>query len=263
MNNATNISLYSSSQGLQARLHELAQLLSLSISEHMSDDYDYFLVLEPHPEPPGYCCYLQQTGAKAPGPVMVDFTRGQAAHRRQFGGGRKQPLARAVGMRPGHNPSILDVTGGLGRDAFVLASLGCHVTLLERQPVIMELLNNGITRARYHTDTAEIVSRMTLIHADAHDYLQSISKETTPDVIYLDPMYPPRDKTALVKKEMRYFHDIAGRDDDATQLLINALSTGARRIVVKRPARAQPLSDNQPDTVVSSKNTHYDIYLHH
>lgn len=263
MKNATNIELYSSNQGLQSQLHDLSQQLSLSISEHMSDDADYYLILEPYPQPPGYYCYLQQTGPRASGPVMVDFTRGQAAHRRQFGGGRKQPLARAVGLRPGHNPSILDVTAGLGRDAFVLASLGCHVTLLERQPVIMELLNNGIARARQHADTAAIAARMTLIHADAHEYLQSISKQTTPDVIYLDPMYPPREKTALVKKEMRYFHDIAGRDDDAAQLLIHALSTGARRIVVKRPARAQALSDKQPDTVVSSKNTRYDIYLHH
>ncbi len=263
MKNAANIALYSSSNALHEQLQYLAKQLSLPISDQLSHDVDYYLILEPHPDPPGYCCYLQKTGDKAPGPVMVDFTSGQAAHRRQFGGGRKQPLARAVGMRPGHNPSILDITGGLGRDAFVLASLGCQVTLLERQPVIMELLDNGINRARHHADTAAIAARMSLIHADAHDYLQSITKQNPVDVIYLDPMYPPRDKSALVKKEMRYFHDIAGGDEDADQLLLRALSTGVRRIVVKRPAKASPLCDKEPDTVVSSKNTRYDIYLQH
>jgi len=263
MNEAVTVALTSSSPTLTEPLNLLSAQLSLPVHKQGHDEADYYLLLETHPTPPGYRCLLQKTGSKAPGPVMVDFTAGQAAHRRQFGGGRKQTLARAVGIRSGFNPVILDVTGGLGKDAFVLASLGCTITILERKAVIYALLKNGIERAQYHDNTKAIANRLELIHTDAVEYLSRLQSDQQPDVIYLDPMYPSRDKSALVKKEMQYFHDIAGRDDDAGELLLQALSSGVRRVVVKRPAKAKTLTDKIPDTVVSSKNTRYDIYLNH
>ena len=84
---------------------------------------------------------LRQAGPHAPGPVRVDFLTGALAHRLRYGGGRGQPLARAVGMKAGVSPSIWDATAGLGRDALVLASLGSRVTLCERAPVLAALLD--------------------------------------------------------------------------------------------------------------------------
>ena len=86
---------------------------------------------------------LQQLGPDAPGPVRVDFVEGGAAHRRLFGGGTGQMIAKAVGIQQGVRPRVLDATAGLGKDAFVLASLGCEMSLIERQPLIGALLEDG------------------------------------------------------------------------------------------------------------------------
>ena len=101
-------------------------------------------------------------------PLTIDFTTGAVAHRRQFGGGRGQALPRAIGMRGGNTPHVVDATAGLGRDAFLLASLGAKVTLIERSAQMHALLADALLRAA-DSDVAEIISRMTLLHGDAKD----------------------------------------------------------------------------------------------
>ena len=96
------------------------------------------------------------------GPVFIDFVSGKNQHRRQFGGGRGQPLAKAVGLKNGANPIIIDATAGFGRDAFVFASLGCQVTMLEQQPLVAALLSDAMQRAETDAETAQIISRMPL-----------------------------------------------------------------------------------------------------
>jgi 16S rRNA (guanine1516-N2)-methyltransferase len=201
------------------------------------------------------------------GPIFVDFVGGKAGHRRRFGGGRGQPLARAIGLKAGINPVVFDVTAGLGKDAFVLSCLGAQVMLIERSTILAALLKDGMERALSNPDVKDIVSgRMSLLNVDAIDWLSHIDKDQRPDVIYMDPMYPHRNKSALVKKEMRYLREIVGDDVDAGQLLQVALTCAKRRVVVKRPRNA-PILDNPslnhrtPDTTVESKNTRYDIYF--
>ena len=99
----------------------------------------------------------------APGPVRVDFVEGAVAHRRLFGGGAGQMIAKAVGLLPGIRPTVVDATAGLGRDAFVLAQLGCSVTLIERNPLVAALLEDGLQRAAADADVATIVGRMRLV----------------------------------------------------------------------------------------------------
>lgn len=205
---------------------------------------------------------LRQTGVRAPGPVFVDFAGGALQHRRLFGGGRDQPLGRAVGLRSGTRPTVLDATAGLGRDAFVLACLGCRVTLLERSAVIAALLRDGLLRALHAPETAEIVSqRMHLVHADAIGHMQSLDEQQRPDVVYLDPMYPHRDKSALVKKEMRMLQQLLGPDQDSARLLEAALGCARRRVVVKRPRSAPALAGPEPAMAIHGKNTRYDVYV--
>jgi len=91
---------------------------------------------------------LRDMSAKVGGPVYADFIGGALDYRRRYGGGRKQALAKAIGLKHGATPTIIDATAGLGRDAFILATLGCHVQMLERSPVIAALLNDGLQRAR-------------------------------------------------------------------------------------------------------------------
>ena len=114
---------------------------------------------------------LQQLGPDAPGPVRVDFVEGGAAHRRLYGGGSGQMIAKAVGIAQGVRPRVLDATAGLGKDAFVLASLGCEMSLIERQPLIGALLEDGLARAAEDFEVAPIVARMKLLKGNSIDVM--------------------------------------------------------------------------------------------
>ena len=200
-----------------------------------------------------------ELGALAAGPVRVDFVEGAVAHRRLFGGGSGQMIAKAVGIQAGVRPRVLDATAGLGRDAFVLAELGCSVTLIERQALIAALLEDGLLRAQADPEVAPIVARMCLLCGNAIDLMTAWASEP-PQVIYLDPMFPHRDKSALVKKEMRLFRPLAGNDDDAPALLAAALKLATHRVVVKRPRKAPAIAGEKPGYVLEGKSSRFDIY---
>ena len=202
---------------------------------------------------------LVELGPQAPGPVRVDFVGGAVAHRRLFGGGGGQMIAKAVGIQAGVRPSVLDATAGLGRDAFVLAELGCTVTLIERQPVIAALLEDGLLRAKAVPEVSGIVGQMYLRCGNAIDLMNDWHAEP-PQVIYLDPMFPHRDKSALVKKEMRLFRPLVGDDDDAPALLQAALALATHRVVVKRSRKAPAIAGEPPGYVLEGKASRFDIY---
>lgn len=200
-----------------------------------------------------------ELGEQAPGAIRVDFLSGAVAHRRQFGGGSGQMIAKAVGVQSGVRPSVLDATAGLGRDAFVLAQLGCAMTLIERQPIIATLLGDGLARALADPGCADIVARMRLVCGDAIALMKDWMGDP-PQVVYLDPMFPHRDKSALVKKEMRLFRPLAGDDDDAPALLEAALALASHRVVVKRPRKAAAIAGMPPGYVLEGKSSRFDVY---
>ncbi len=242
-----------------AQARTLAEELGLPLcdSDARCLGYDYLLG---HPPAANGALALQDTRGEAATPLWIDFVGGRMGHRRRFGGGRGQPLARAMGFKGGETPRIVDATAGLGRDAFVLANLGAEVTLLERSPVLAALLADGLARAAAEPELAPVVQRMRLIHTAAADWLRACPAEARPTVVYLDPMYPHRQKSALVKKEMRALRALVGDDADAPQLLAAALDCASRRVVVKRPKGAAPLAGPVPAAAVASKNTRYDLY---
>ena len=194
------------------------------------------------------------------GAVYVDFVEGAVAHRRKFGGGRGQSIAKAVGLKSGLNPLVVDATAGLGRDAFVLASLGCQVVMLERSPIVAALLADGLTRAYQDPEIGGWMrERMSLRHGSALSQLQQL--EFRPDVVYLDPMFPHKKKSALVKKEMRVFQSLVGPDLDADALLPAALAVASKRVVVKRPDYAGWLNERKPSSCIETKNNRFDLYI--
>jgi 16S rRNA (guanine1516-N2)-methyltransferase len=198
--------------------------------------------------------------------ISIDFTKGTLAHRQQFGGGRGQAIAKAAGLKSGVTPTVLDATAGLAGDAYVLATLGCPVTLIERSPIVFSLIENAIERASLNESFHTILEQgFTAINADARDYIseqldKDIEKREAPDVIYIDPMYPDRKKSALVKKEMQILQRLHSDEDNAAELLEKSLQYARKRVVVKRPINAETLSDRKPNTCVKSKKTRYDIY---
>lgn len=200
-----------------------------------------------------------ELGPQAPGPIRVDFVGGAMSHRRLYGGGSGQMIAKAVGIQPGVRPDVLDATAGLGRDAFVLAELGCRLQLIERQTIIAALLEDGLARAAADPEIGAIVARM---HFQAGDAIARMGDWAAdrPQVIYLDPMFPHRDKSALVKKEMRLFRPLAGNDEDAPALLAAALALASHRVVVKRPRKAPAIAGLRVGYTLEGKSSRYDIY---
>lgn len=207
--------------------------------------------------------------------IHIDFLSGDLAHRKQFGGGRGQSIAKAIGLKQGTPPpTVLDATAGLAKDAYVLACLGCPITLLERSPFIVELIHDAIERAKEDEHFKSILDTGFIIIQDSSiDYLNNLSEQadTTPDniypdviypdVIYLDPMYPDRKKSASVKKNMQILQTLLGKDEDTQELLNAALKVAKKRVVVKRPKGSDNLSAIKPTYQVNSKKTRYDIYI--
>ncbi len=192
-------------------------------------------------------------------PLIVDFVGGAVGHRFRAGEGRKQDLPKAVGFLSGVTPEVVDATAGLGRDGFFLASLGARVTLIERSKEMHALLAEGLARAAAEGGRhAETVSRMTLLHGDSRLLLP----ELKPQVVLIDPMHPPRDKTALVKKEMRLIRDIVGPDTDSAELMQVALDAARYRVVLKWPLRGEPIPGlRAPSHQVLGKSTRFDVFV--
>lgn len=194
--------------------------------------------------------------------IHIDFIAGSLAHRREYGGGKNQPLARAVGMKPGIKPRILDATAGLAKDAFVLATLGCPILMIERSPFVAALIRDAIQRATSDESFAPLLqSGFELVNANAIEYLPTLAEDQKPDVIYLDPMYPEKQKSALVKKNMQILQKLLGQDEDTEALLNIARHCAKKRVVVKRPKGAEFIGNIKPAFDVASKNTRYDVYL--
>lgn len=250
-----NVAVASLHPGLVAKARQLAEVFRLPLAEGEDEGFRYRLMVTDQR------LELHQTGKRAPGPIFVDFLAGAAQYRRKHGGGRDQAVAKAVGLRGKNLPTVLDATAGLGGDSFVLACLGCQVQMFERSPVIFALLEDGIKRAMADKEIGPLIRRrLKLTLGDSHKFLHTLQKNA-PEVIYLDPMYPHREKNALVKKEMRILRAIVGDDQDAHLLFQTALASGAKRVVVKRPRLAPSLDDQEPDLVLPGKSSRFDVYF--
>jgi len=199
---------------------------------------------------------LQQGGPHSPGPVAAQFTTGQVARRARQATIRREALARAAGLTGAWRPEVIDATAGLGRDSFVLAALGCPVRAYERHPVVAALLADGLARARHEAASTTTAKRISLLEDEAAAALDGIQA----DVVVVDPMHPARGKSAAVKKEMRIFQLLVGRDDDSAGLLAAALQAARYRVVVKRPLRAKALADNLPAGSITGRAARFDIY---
>jgi len=146
----------------------------------------------------------------------------------------------------------------MGRDSFIMALLGCEVVMQERNFAIFQLLKNALELFRQDKTYSEVSSKISLSQKNS---IESFAELNDVDVIYLDPMFPGRKKSALVKKEMRLFKLLAGEDPDADRLLENALSSSAKRVVVKRPKGAPVLANKKPSHEITAKKFRYDVYL--
>jgi 16S rRNA (guanine1516-N2)-methyltransferase len=229
------------------KLQELYQLPLLQADQ----DYDYLLTIRDN--------RLQLVAKNQKfNPLIIDFSTGRLGYRVAHRSFKNELLAKACGLKSLKNPTVLDTTAGLGRDGFMLASFGCRVTLLERHPIIAALLQDGLTRGSQDPNIADIITRMQLIVTDAKDYC--LQHPHAFDIVYIDPMFPAKTKSALAKKEMQIFQDLI-IDDDTGALFLAAKNSAKSRIVVKRPLQSDFLTNEKPQIIFEGKSHRFDIYL--
>jgi 16S rRNA (guanine1516-N2)-methyltransferase len=240
---------------------ELAEQLNLSFIEKQAwiqrtvpqhDEINFILNLTPER------LQLEELSQKNSTPIYVDFLDPELNFRTKHAGKNNEIILKAIGIKNNERPTILDTTAGLGTDAFLLASKGCEVLMLERSPIIGALLQDGL--ARYNKQKFGVI-KLVLLLSSANNYLATL-KSKQHDVIYLDPMYPPRVKSALGEKNMRVLHTIVGADADADEILTLALQHAKKRVVVKRPKLADNLGLLKPDIIFTSNaSSRYDVYI--
>ncbi len=205
--------------------------------------------------------WLQLNTEPRPGPVAVDFDAPALQFRRRSG--HNELLGRAVGIKQGSLPRVLDATAGLGRDAYVLADSGCQVRLIERSPVLAWLLEQAIQKALISAiaGVREAATRMSVTAADSIDQWAEIG-----EVVYLDPMFPDRRQKAAAKKDLTLLQHLHGpqgevaADDEAAALFDWAMSQPASRVVVKRGLKDAGLG-GKPTFCLKGKAIRFDVYV--
>lgn len=170
-------------------------------------------------------------------------------------------LVRAAKIKGASNPTVIDATAGLGEDAFLLAAAGFTVELYERDPTIAALLRDGLERAATDPASTDIVSRMHLHEQDSVSALAAL--EQSPDVVYLDPMFPERSKRAAVRKKMQLMQRIEHPTtaEDETTLVEAARATHPRKIVIKRPVKGPWLANIKPSYSITGTSVRYDVLV--
>jgi 16S rRNA (guanine1516-N2)-methyltransferase len=235
----------------------LANRLHLPCVPRGTGTFDLFLRVAPD------TLALESCREKPRVQVVVDFVSGSAGYRITRAFESRQPLARALGYRRQDPYNVVDATAGLGRDAMLLATLGCRVTMLERSPVVCALLEDGLRRAANSNLLNRVLQERVSLHCtNALGWLTERRElGQRADAIYLDPMFPERTKSSLVRKEMRILKTLLGDERGSEALLRGALDCARERVVVKRPPGAPPLDAMPPDISYSGKRTRFDVYL--
>ena len=190
-------------------------------------------------------------------PLLIDFSSGKFNHRLRKVAIKRELIARAVGIK--QDTTVLDCTAGLGRDAFLLASLGCHVTMIERSTVVALLLEDALNRALRDPDLSDIAMRINLRFLDSRRYLSNMIE--VPDTIFLDPMFSDRKKSANSKGEMQILQRFLGRDTSIIELFDSAMNTQCRRVVIKRSLHDKLKLPREATNILMGSSIRFDIFL--
>ena len=178
-------------------------------------------------------------------------------HRVTNGRLQHEMLAKAV-KTDQENLKAIDATAGMGEDSLLLAACGYQVTLYEQNPVIAILLKDALRRAKKNTVLKDIVSRMQLVEGDSIEYL---NKRLDPvDVIYLDPMFPGRQKSGLINKKLQLIQKLEPPCSEETALFDAAMAAQPSKIIVKRPLKSPYLDERVPSYSLKGKAIRYDCY---
>ena len=243
---ATQVSVVPAPDGSPERAGIVADALELPLTNDASSNTISLVVGET-------AAWLQEADVK----VSIQFDSPAMLYRRR--GGQNELLGRAVGVRADRKPAVFDATGGLGRDAFILADLGCRVNVCERSAVLAWLISEAVSSGSHsrYAFVKAASERLDVLFGDST--FQSVKNAS---VIYLDPMFPERKKSAAVKKDAVMLQRVAGTSGESLQPLLEwAFDQPVQRIVVKRPLRAESFFSRQPSYTVRGKTVRFDVFV--
>lgn len=168
-------------------------------------------------------------------------------------------LVKASKLKEIRSPLVVDATAGMGEDSLLLAASGCRVILFEQDEIIASLLADTIKRSKSIPELANIVGRMEVRNEDSIEALKSGA--LNPDIVYLDPMFPKRQKSGLIKKKFQLLQQLEAPCVNENELMEAAIASKPKKIVVKRPAKGPNLAGKKPSYVVDGKVVRYDCYI--
>lgn len=192
--------------------------------------------------------------------LAPSFFQGELDWRRKHSTGKSEPVVKAIWGRQECAPSVFDATAGLAKDAFLLASSGCHVHAMEQHPLLFALIEHALTQTQLSDDEhlKTIQQRLHYTHGDSATFIAN-QPPAFVDVIYLDPMFPPRPGSAKVKKDMQLLQHLTepGLGENLLEL---SLSKAKQKVIVKRPNYAPPLANKKPSASQPAGLNRFDIY---
>ncbi|MDO4621984.1 MAG: class I SAM-dependent methyltransferase [Eubacteriales bacterium] len=178
---------------------------------------------------------------------------------------QREMLVKAARIKSLSRPlRIVDATAGLGEDAILLAASGHQVCMFEYDPVIAALLKDALRRAALHPQLSEIAARMRVLEGDstkALPQMAALPEEERPDVVLLDPMFPERKKSGLIKKKFQLLQQLESPCSAEEELLQAAIAAEPLKIVIKRPAKGPYLAGRKPDYSLDGKAIRYDCLI--
>lgn len=205
-------------------------------------------------------------------PFFLDYAQGTLGYRLTPKRILHEPLAKVIEK----GTWVFDAMGGLAKDALMLALMECKVWSCEPHPLVYGLVQDGLRRIKKNPTWSSILSdsnQLRFFNVDAmsklNEFLQCDVTQR-PDIIYLDPMFPSKQKTSISKKEIQWLQQIHAHTPNmypdynvsAPDVVFDcSLKVARKRVIVKRPLRAPPLVDlPAPMFSKSFQSARFDVY---
>lgn len=245
----TKLAVFTADEAYSEAALELSERLGVPNVSEESKLSDYELIL----------CYAEDglsliSGGQA---LRADFTH--MLKRLKKNNLQTELLVKAAKIKGAERTlTVFDATAGFGEDSFLLAAAGFEVTLYEYNPVIFELLSDAVKRAQGVQELSEAVGRMSIHCGNSIDILKTTV--VSPDIVLLHPMFPERQKSALVKKKFQLLHKLECPCEEEIALFNAALSVNPKKIIVKRPPKGAYLAGKTPMYSILGKAVRYDCY---
>lgn len=184
----------------------------------------------------------------------IELENKQFYFRKKYGGNFKEPIIRAIGLKPKENKFILDATAGCGTEAFHFLYLGAKIIMIENNPIIFLLLKDALINTKN-----KILKKISLIYSCSEKFLKK--NKINPDVIYIDPMYTIKKKKSKPKKKMQILRFLSYSNIFNKNLLPLSLKKAKNRVVVKRLKKSNFLNNICPTYSIKLKKHRFDVYL--